>query len=59
MQKTFQEIAVGKNFKLNNEQYVKMNTVKISCCKSANCYVATNHKSQHFIRPDQNVEVSD
>ncbi len=59
MQKTFQEIVVGQAFKFNNQQYVKMNTVKVSCCKSANCYVADNHRVQHFIRPDQKVEVSD
>ena len=59
MQKIFQEVAVGKSFKLNNTEYVKVNSVKVTCCKSINCYVAADPNNKHFIRPDQKVEVSD
>lgn len=58
MQKQFQNLAVGEIFTYNNKNYTKINTVKISCCKSVNCHAVSNPKDRLFIQPTTNVEVS-
>lgn len=42
----FHELAVGEKFKFNNQEYLKIQEVKASCCKvKHNCeLVQTNEK---------------
>lgn len=42
----FHELAVGEKFKFNNQEYVKVQEVKASCCKvKYNCeLIQTNEK---------------
>ena len=57
MQKLFKDISVGEQFNYNNKTYVKINNVKVSCCRSINCHVAGNEKDRAFLQPDNKVEV--
>lgn len=58
MQKEFQALAVGDNFLYNGKTYVKINTIKVSCCKSVNCHDVNNQKDRTFLQPTTKVEVS-
>lgn len=58
MQKEFKDLTVGQQFSYNNKTYVKVNAVKVSCCRSINCHVVGNPKDRVFLQPAQKVEVS-
>jgi hypothetical protein len=51
----FSELAVGQKFTANGTEYVKTDTVKISCCKSVNCQ-KTADNTKHMIQADAVVE---
>ena len=53
----FQELAVGTKFEMNGKTYEKINTVKITCCRSANCQNIVNTKERTFVQPKTVVEV--
>lgn len=57
MQKSFKDVAIGEQFDFNNKKYVKVNAVKVSCCRSVNCHVVGNANDRTFIQPDIKVEV--
>lgn len=52
----FHEIAVGEKFKFNNEEYLKVPEIKVSCCKvQENCQlVASGAKT--VLKPMDEVE---
>ena len=52
MEKTFKELIVGTKFSINNVEYVKIEPVRVSCCRSINCQVA-NDPSQKTFFPDE------
>jgi hypothetical protein len=51
----FSELAVGDKFTFNGTEYVKTETVKVSCCKSVNC-MKTADNSKTMVNPDSAVE---
>lgn len=57
MQKDFSELQNGQQFKYNNKNYVKIQTVKITCCKSVNSQAVDNPKDRLFLQPNTKVEV--
>lgn len=57
MQKLFKDVQVGTQFTFNNKQYLKINQVKVSCCRSVNCHVVGVPNDRTFLQPDQQVEV--
>lgn len=59
MQTEFQNVKVNQNFEYNGKQYVKVQPVKVSCCRSINCHVVSNAKDRTFIQPNVKVEVQD
>jgi hypothetical protein len=48
MEKTFGELAVGEKFSVNGSEYVKTNSVKITCCQSVNAHLSDNINSRVF-----------
>jgi hypothetical protein len=49
MQKKFEELVVGEKFTVNGVEYIKTEDVRISCCRSVNCYsVADSSQKGHF-----------
>lgn len=57
MQKLFQDVAIGTTFRFNNQDYVKIQNIKVSCCRSVNCHKVNSPNDRHFIQPQQKVEV--
>jgi len=51
----FKEVAVGQKFTLNDIEYVKINPVKVSCCRSV---VAKNTTTGESIDVNQDQEVA-
>jgi len=52
----FHELAVGDRFTFNNKEYVKIEEVRISCCKvKENCREATTNATA-VLKPADNVE---
>lgn len=49
MQKQFHELAVGDKFTVNGTEYVKTEEVRVSCCRSINCYASADAAQKgHF-----------
>ena len=57
MQKEFKDVNVNEQFSVNGKQYVKVQPVKVSCCRSINCHAVGNSKDRTFIQPNVKVEV--
>jgi len=55
MEKAFRDVAVGEKFVFSQTEYVKMDTVQISCCSSVNCYVSGDPSNINFISGDSTV----
>lgn len=58
MNKTFAELAVGDRFTLNGSQYVKIQDVRVSCCKTVNCHDVNNASNRIYVQPSTSVVVN-
>jgi hypothetical protein len=58
MIKQFKDLNDGDLFKLDNVQFKKIPTVKVSCCRSINAEDVSNSKKA-FVKPESEVEVDD
>lgn len=54
---TFGNVAVGQTFYVNDKEYVKLKTKKITCCKSINCQLA-NASGKAFFKDSTVVKVN-
>lgn len=59
MIKQFKDVAEGVVFKMNDLEYKKITTIKVSCCRSLNAESTTNANDQIFVQPLTEVEVND
>jgi hypothetical protein len=59
MKKQFKDIVVDEKFKIDDVEYVKINAVKISCCKSINAQQITDANNKTFVQPLTEVDVDD
>lgn len=59
MKKQFKDVLVDEKFKINDVEYVKINAVKISCCKAINAQQTADSNSKTFFQPLAEVEVDD
>jgi hypothetical protein len=59
MNKPFKDIVENETFAFNGIEYVKIPTVKISCCRSVNAKAKDNENNRVYIQPSQEVEVND
>lgn len=58
MNKTFGELAVGDRFVFNNQEYIKTNEVRVSCCRSINACSANDSNNKVYIQPSSLVTVN-
>lgn len=52
----FHELAVGEKFKFNNEEYVKIPEIRISCCKVKENCQTTVSQTKAVLKPLDEVE---
>lgn len=58
MNKTFGELSVGDRFVFNNQEFVKTNEVRISCCRTVNACAANDSNNTVYIQPTTTVTVA-
>jgi hypothetical protein len=58
MNKAFSEVLEGQRFTLDNREYIKIPSVKISCCKSINAQASDNAADRIFVQPQAVVVVN-
>jgi len=59
MIKQFKDILDGEIFKVNQLEYKKIPSVKISCCRSINAELTSDTNKKTFVQPITEVEVHD
>ena len=52
----FHELAVGEKFKFNNEEYVKIPEIKLTCCKIKENAQVVSNSTKVVIKPMDEVE---
>ena len=52
----FSEVAVGQVFRFNNEEFLKIEPVKVNCCTSHNARGVVSGAGT-MIKPDADVEL--
>lgn len=52
MEVKLSELKPGDRFKVNGSVYVKTDEVKVSCCKSINCYLLDNNSQKTYFAPN-------
>lgn len=57
MNQKFKDIAVGTIFKYENKTMVKINDIRVTCCKVFNATSADDPNQKHFVVPINEVEV--
>ena len=57
-EKKFSELNVNDRFFVNGTEYVKTETVRVSCCKSINAHEASNTAVKSFFQDDSTVSVN-
>lgn len=58
MNKTFGELSVGDRFTFNNQEFVKTDEVRVSCCRSVNASIVTDSNSTVYFQPSTAVTVN-
>lgn len=58
MNKNFADVKVGDRFTLNGKEYVRIQDVRISCCKSVNAHAVENSGDRIFVQPTVVVTVN-
>ena len=58
MNKVFSELAVGDRFQLNSINYIKIQEVSVSCCRSINAQDVNNPSSKTFVQASTTVTIN-
>jgi hypothetical protein len=58
MNKNFSDIKVGERFTINGKEYVRIQDVKVSCCRSINAQAVENAGERIFVQPTNVVTVN-
>lgn len=58
VEKIFAEVPLGSKFTVNGLEYVKTETVKVSCCQSINAHLADNTSARVFFQDNVVVTVN-
>ena len=53
----FSDVSVNQKFTYENNEYIKTDQKKISCCKFINAHLVGNTNQTIGIRPNQTVKV--
>lgn len=56
--KTFNELSVNDRFFVNGMEYIKIETVRVSCCKSINAQEVNNSSVKSFFTEDTTVQIN-
>lgn len=55
----FGNVAVGQTFFVNDKEYTKLQTRKITCCKSINCQETSNASNRAYFKDSTVVKVKE
>jgi hypothetical protein len=58
MNKVFSELAVGDRFTLNGQEFIKINDVRVSCCKTVNACSANDSNNTIYVQPSSEVGIN-
>lgn len=58
MNKSFSELKVGDRFSVNGKEYVRIQDIKVSCCRSINAQSTENSNERIFVQPTTVVTVN-
>ena len=56
--KKFSELNLNDRFFVNGMEYIKTDTVRVSCCKSINCQESVNSAMKSFFPEDTTVQIN-
>lgn len=58
MNKQFNELPNGSRFILNGNEYVKIQEVKVSCCKTINAQLVADGNNKIYVQPATQVVIN-
>lgn len=50
MNKTFGELSNGSRFTLNGTEYIKVEEVKVSCCRTVNAQLVSDSNNRIYVQ---------
>lgn len=57
METTFDQIQAGTKFIVNGTEYIKTEEVRVSCCRSINCYTTADANQKGYFPGNTTVTV--
>lgn len=58
MNKAFSDLSNGTRFTLNGSEYVKVQEVRVSCCRSINAQLVSDPNNKTYVQPSTIVVVN-
>lgn len=58
MNKLFQDLNVGDRFLLNGQEFVKIDDVRVSCCRTINAKASNDNANTTYVQPNTTVVVN-
>lgn len=58
MEKNFSDVSVGGRFTMNGLDYIKTDTIRVSCCKSINAQAVNDPNNRTFVQDTTVVTVN-
>ena len=58
MTKNFNEVGLGSKYTVNGVEYIKINEIKVSCCRSINAQVSNDPNNRTFFTGDTSVIIN-
>jgi hypothetical protein len=58
MDKNFSEVSVGGRFTLNSLEFIKTETVRVSCCQSINAQAVNDPSNRIFVQDSTVVTIN-
>lgn len=58
LEKVFSDIPVGSQFTVNGIEYIKTDTVRVSCCQSINAHVVNDPNARVYFQDSTTVTVN-
>jgi hypothetical protein len=58
IEKTFAEVSTGTKFSVNGLDYIKVDSVRVTCCQSINAHLADNPGARVFFQDSVVVTVN-
>jgi hypothetical protein len=55
----FKDVSVGSEFTMNSIKYKKIDSIKISCCRSVNAHATSDASQKTFVQPATEVQIDD